>query len=104
MTPTSTPGNSTNMSPIEAAAAAIELLEPGDIFTYTAIADAHVVNRVTPSQRHKHSQALRKAQAIKQQKLDPQQELELVQYIKARDVRSGHSQIYPQCTLHWGHW
>ncbi|KAF1934565.1 hypothetical protein EJ02DRAFT_491027 [Clathrospora elynae] len=56
MMPTSMPGNSTNMSPMEAAVAAIKLLEPGELFTSTAIAHAHGVNRVTLAQRHKHSQ------------------------------------------------
>ncbi|KAF1940984.1 hypothetical protein EJ02DRAFT_455525 [Clathrospora elynae] len=55
MMPTSTPDNSTNMSLMEVAVAAIKLLEPGKPFTYTAIAHAHGVNRVTLAQRHKHS-------------------------------------------------
>ncbi|KAF1936662.1 hypothetical protein EJ02DRAFT_459345, partial [Clathrospora elynae] len=76
------------MSPIEAAVAAIELLEPGEPFTCTAIAHAHGVNRVTLAQRHKHSQVSSEARAIKQQKLDPQQELELVQYIEGLKRRA----------------
>ncbi|KAF1937162.1 hypothetical protein EJ02DRAFT_304405, partial [Clathrospora elynae] len=76
------------MSPMEAAIAAIKLLEPGEPFTYTAIAHAHGVNRVTLAQRHKHSQVSCEARAIKQQKLDPQQELELVQYIEGLTRRA----------------
>ncbi|KAF1939995.1 hypothetical protein EJ02DRAFT_495812, partial [Clathrospora elynae] len=76
------------MSPMEAAIAAIKLLEPGEPFTYTAIAHAHGVNRVTLAQRHKHFQVSHKAQAIKQHKLNPQQELELVQYIKGLTRRA----------------
>ncbi|KAF1942895.1 hypothetical protein EJ02DRAFT_453793, partial [Clathrospora elynae] len=55
MMPTSMPDNSTNISLMEAAIAAIELLEQGEPFTYTAIAHTHGVNRVTLAQRHKHS-------------------------------------------------
>ncbi|KAF1945158.1 hypothetical protein EJ02DRAFT_327828, partial [Clathrospora elynae] len=53
-----------------------------------AIADAHGVNRVTLAQRHKHSQVSHEPRAIKQQKLDPQQELELVKYIKGLTRRA----------------
>lgn len=70
------------MASIEAAIAAIEALKPGESFTYTEIAAAHGVERVTLSRRHQQSQASRATQAVKQRKLNPQQELELVRYIE----------------------
>ncbi|KAF1941724.1 hypothetical protein EJ02DRAFT_347157 [Clathrospora elynae] len=70
------------MTPIEAALAAIESLEPGEKFTHQAIAAAHGVNRCTLSRRHKQSHVLHKVKSINQQKLNPQQEIELVEYIK----------------------
>ena len=79
--------NSTIMRSIEAAIAAIEALEPGESFTYTEIAAAHGVERVTLSRRHQQSQASRATQAVKQRKLDPQQELELVRYIEGLTKR-----------------
>ncbi|KAF1935023.1 hypothetical protein EJ02DRAFT_362398 [Clathrospora elynae] len=70
------------MALIEAVLAAIESLEPGEKFTYQQIAAAHGVNQSTLSRRHKQSHVLHEAKSINQQKLNPQQELELVEYIK----------------------
>jgi hypothetical protein len=70
------------MGAIEDAIAEIESLEPGEQFSYTKIAAKHSIDRSTLCRRHQGSQAPRAAQAINRQKLSPQQELELVQYIK----------------------
>src|SRR4051812_42457584 len=67
--------NSINMGSIEAAIAAIEALEPGDPFTNAKIVADYNVNRITLSRRYKQIQSSRTTQAIKQQKLTPQQEV-----------------------------
>jgi hypothetical protein len=67
---------------MNAALTAIELLEPGEIFTYQAIADQFGVQRSTLSQRHQGCQSTLEAQRINQQKLNSQQGLELVSYIE----------------------
>jgi hypothetical protein len=69
------------MSRIEEALAAIETLDEGEHFTYTSIPNTYGVSRVTLARRHQGILASRTEQAIKQQLLNPQQELELVQYI-----------------------
>jgi hypothetical protein len=79
--PTSTPHHTTNISRIEEALAAIESLDEGEHFTYTNIANTYGVSRVTLARRHQGIQASRTEQAVKQQLLNPQQELELVKYI-----------------------
>jgi hypothetical protein len=78
-TPTSTRDSSIKIGAIEDAIAEIESLEPGEQFSYTKIAAKHSIDRSTLC---RSSQAPRAAQAINRQKLSPQQELELVQYIK----------------------
>lgn len=70
------------MGSIGAAIAAVEALEPGQSFLYTKIAETHGVERVTLSRRHQQIQTLRAAKAVNQQKLNLQQEQELVQYIE----------------------
>jgi hypothetical protein len=69
------------MDPIDEAVAAIESLDEGDHFTYTAMADQYGVSRTTLSRRHRQIQGSLEDMSINQQKLNPQQELELVQYI-----------------------
>jgi hypothetical protein len=69
------------MSRIEEALAAIESLDEGKHFTYTNIANTYGVSRVTLARRHQGIQASKTEQAIKQQLLNPRQELELVKYI-----------------------
>jgi hypothetical protein len=69
------------MAPIDDAVAAIELLEPGQHFTYRAIARQFGVSHATLSRRHKGSQCPRKVKDHDQQLLSPQQEHELVEYI-----------------------
>jgi len=49
---TSTRDNSTTMSLIEAAIAAIESLEPGEKFSYRKIAAEYGCNRTTLARRH----------------------------------------------------
>jgi hypothetical protein len=69
------------MSRIDEALAAIESLDECETFTYTEIANRYGVSRSTLGRRHRGIQASRTEQAIKQQLLNPQQELELVKYI-----------------------
>jgi IS30 family transposase len=67
---------------MEAALTAIESLEPGEKFTYQEIADQYGIQRSTLSRRHRGRQGMLEAQRTNQQKLNPQQELELVSYIE----------------------
>ena len=75
------------MGAIEDAIEAIELLEPGKPFSYRKVAATYGVNRTTLSRRHQRVQAPDKAKKINQQKLNPQQELELVRYIEGLTKR-----------------
>jgi hypothetical protein len=79
---TSTPHNSATMSPIEAALAEVKALKPGQDLCYTTIAAKYVVNRSTLSRRHRAVTTSRAAKSTNQQKLNPQQKQELVQYIE----------------------
>jgi hypothetical protein len=63
------------------ALAAIESLEPGEQFTYQAIANQFIFERSTLSRRHRGRQGPRAAKIINQLNLNPQQEAELIQYI-----------------------
>ena len=78
----STPDNSINMAPIDDALAEIESLEPGENLSYSKIADKYGVWRSTLTRRHKAETRSREEQAIVQQKLSVQQEVELVKYIE----------------------
>jgi hypothetical protein len=69
------------MDSIDEAIVAIESLDEGENFTYTAMADQYDVSRTTLSRRHRQIQGSLEDMSINQQKLNPQQELELVQYI-----------------------
>ena len=75
------------MSPIEAAIAAVHALEPGEKFSYTKIASQFGVNRTTLVRRCQGLQASRATEASTRQNLSPQQELELVRYIKGLTER-----------------
>ena len=66
---------------MDSALASIESLGEGEHFTYINIAKIHGVSRTTLSRRHRQIQASKEEDAINRQKLHPQQELELVQYI-----------------------
>jgi transposase-like protein len=70
------------MSPIEAAPAAIEVLEPGEKLSYTKIAREYGVHRSTLSRRHRGQTASRTAIIAERQNLHPQQEQELLRYIE----------------------
>ncbi|KAF1965078.1 hypothetical protein BU23DRAFT_490728, partial [Bimuria novae-zelandiae CBS 107.79] len=67
---------------IKDAIEAIQSLDPGEKFSYRKIAATYGVDRTTLSRRHKRVQAPNKAKNINQQKLNPQQEEELIRYIK----------------------
>ncbi|KAF2832717.1 hypothetical protein CC86DRAFT_425334 [Ophiobolus disseminans] len=77
----STCDNSINMSPIEAALAAIASLEPGESFSYKQVAQQYGCNRTTLARRHQGVSSLCSTKAADQQALYPQQEQELLQYI-----------------------
>jgi hypothetical protein len=70
------------MSSIEAAIAAIESLEPGEKFSYRQIAQQYRCSRVALAKRHQGLATSRATQAQNQQSLPPQQEQELIRYIK----------------------
>jgi hypothetical protein len=70
------------MSSIEAALAAIESLKPGEKLVYTDIAAKYGVDRRTLARRHQCVTASSSTKAADQRALQPQQELELLQYIK----------------------
>jgi hypothetical protein len=70
------------MSSIEAAIAAIESLEPGEKFSYRLIAQQYCCSRVALAKRHKGLATSQATQAQNQQSLPPQQEQELLRYIK----------------------
>jgi hypothetical protein len=58
--------NFPKMEAIEDAIGKVELLEPGENFTYQAIADKYCLNRSTLSRRHRGCQALNKTKYINQ--------------------------------------
>jgi hypothetical protein len=70
------------MAPIDDALAAIKALKPGEKLVYQKIADQHKVDRSTLSRQHKRVQAPQAVKDSSQQKLTPQQEVELLQYIE----------------------
>lgn len=70
------------MDPIQAAIEDIENLEPGEQFSYTKIAAKYGVVRSTLTQRHQGQTSSERDKNFNQQKLNLQQELELVRYIK----------------------
>jgi hypothetical protein len=70
------------MKPIEAALAAIESLEPGESFSYRKLAEHYGCSHSALSKRHQGVSGSRSTKAENQQALHPQQEQELLQYIK----------------------
>jgi hypothetical protein len=78
---------STTMAPIDDALAAIEALDSGEKLVYQKIADQFGVDRSTLARRHKGVQAPREAKDSNQQKLNQQQEEELVKYIEELTAR-----------------
>ena len=85
---TSTTRNSTNMSPIEAALAAIESLRPEEKLIYAQVARKYGVEPTTLARWHKGVSTSRATRDENQRALHPQQEAELLQYIK-RLTRQG---------------
>ena len=76
----STTHNSTNMCRIEAALRYLELLKPGEQFTYTNVAEEFGVERSTLAQRHQGISTSRATRLQNQQQLHPQQEIQLPIY------------------------
>jgi hypothetical protein len=76
------------MTPIEAALAAIELLEPGEQFSYKQISKIYSCDRTTLAQRHQHKLKTRNLESQNRQALHPQQEQELLHYIE-RLIKQG---------------
>ncbi|UPX11670.1 uncharacterized protein EKO05_0002264 [Ascochyta rabiei] len=73
---------STTMAAIDKALTAINALKPGDKLVYQTFATKFGVNRLTLSWRHKRVQHAQETKDINQQRLTPQQEMELVKYIE----------------------
>jgi hypothetical protein len=80
--------NSIDMDPIQAAIAAFESRELGEQTSYTKIAAKYNVDRSTLSRRHQGLQAPQQARTLQKLILNPQQELELVRYIKTLTERA----------------
>jgi hypothetical protein len=76
------------MSSIETALTAIESLKPDEKFNYRQIAAQYHCNRTALARRHQRVQASCQAKVVNQQALYPQQEQELLRYIK-RLTRQG---------------
>jgi transposase-like protein len=70
------------MGSIEDALTAIESLEAGEDINYAQIARLYGVERSTLSRRHRGQTTSRKAYSQMQLSLHPQQDLELLRYIK----------------------
>ena len=66
------------MTGIQEVLAQIDRLRPHDKLCYQKIADQRAVSRSTLSRQHRRVQRARDAYCIEQQKLNPQQETELV--------------------------
>jgi hypothetical protein len=75
------------MSPIEAALAAIDARGPGEQFSYRQVAKEYGCNRTTLARRHQGVSTSCATKAANQQALYPQQEQELLQYIKVLTQR-----------------
>ena len=75
------------MDPIQAAIEELESQKLGERPSYTKLAAKYKIDRSTLSRRHQGSQAPRETQAAHQLKLSPQQQLELVRYIKGLTKR-----------------
>ena len=75
------------MDPIETAIADIESLGPGQPFSYTAFATKYGVVRSTLIRRHRGVTRPPQVKNFDQQKLTPEQEIELIKYIKGLTER-----------------
>jgi hypothetical protein len=67
---------------IDAALEELAALEPGQTFSYSAIAKEYGVVRSTLTRRHKAMSTSINNKNANQQRLTPQQEIELVKYIE----------------------
>ena len=76
------------MSAIEAALAAIDVLEPGEKINYTKISNQYGVVRSTLTRRHQRLLTTRELEGQNRRALHPHQEQELLQYIE-RLIRHG---------------
>jgi hypothetical protein len=83
----STRTSSTTMPGINDALAGIHKLSSRDKLVYTKIALKHGVDRNTLSRAHRGVQVPRRVADLHQQKLTPQQEVDLVQYIELLSAR-----------------
>jgi hypothetical protein len=79
--------NSTTMAPIDDAIENYKSQELGEQLSYTEVAEKHGILRCTLARRCKGSQVSIEAYNLNKQKLSPQQELELVNYIKGLSKR-----------------
>ena len=75
------------MAPIDDALAELESLEPGEEYSYRKIAAKYGVVRSTLTRRHQGLVRPAQVKNSNQQKLTPEQEQELVQYIKGLTER-----------------
>ena len=79
--------NTTTMAAIDDALAEADTYTSGDKIPWQKIANKHGVVRSTLTRRHRAETRSREDQAIVQQKLNPQQEEELVKYIEGLTAR-----------------
>jgi hypothetical protein len=79
--------NSTNVDPIQEAVGEMKSQEQGAELSYTKVAEKHGVSRHTLARRCKGIQTSSAAKATNQQKLNPQQEHELLKYIEVLSER-----------------
>jgi transposase len=70
------------MDPIDLAVEAVEAQGEGEQLSFTKVAEQYNVSRHTLARRCKGTQASMQAKATNQQRLDPQQEQELIQHIE----------------------
>jgi transposase-like protein len=75
------------MTPIEAALAALDSLEPGEKICYADIAREYGCDRNTLSRRHRRVQSSREQKVEKERLLTVIQEKELIEYIDRLTVR-----------------
>ena len=75
------------MDPIQAAIEEIESRGPEEGFSYKKIAAKYNIQRSTLSRRHQGLTSSNQTKKLNQTKLSPQQEDELVQYIKTLTER-----------------
>jgi hypothetical protein len=87
LAPTLMRDNSTTMAPIDDAIEDYKSQEPGEQLSYTKVAEKHGIPRCTLARRCKGSQVSMGVHNLNKQKLSPQQELELVDYIKGLSKR-----------------